>query len=143
MSETTTESSQIDNTGIWEEPWTPTRLEGEEVPISRIVQEAVGSASMCWENVSKAGIFNSERAEWVAGGAIAAIERAVWEQQNPISEICAAADSEVGMAELSEEDKQWQLQRKADQSDLINWILHYKNPADDAGKLRQIRLVME
>ena len=57
MSETTTESSQIDNTGIWEEPWTPTRLEGEEVPISRIVQEAVGSASMCWENVSKAGML--------------------------------------------------------------------------------------
>lgn len=50
---------------------------------------------------------------------------------------------ECAIAELSEEGKQWQLQRKADQSDLINWILHYKNPADDDAKLRQIRLVME
>lgn len=143
MSENTAESSHFDNTGLWEEPWTPTRQEGEALPISRIVQEAVGSASMCWESVNKAGIFNSERAEWVAGGAIAAIERAVWERQNPITEICAAVDPEVGIPELSEDGKQWQLQRKADQSDLINWILHYKNPADDAEKLRQIRLVME
>lgn len=50
---------------------------------------------------------------------------------------------ECSIPELSEEDKQRQLQRKADQSDLINWILHYKNPADDTEKLRQIRLVME
>lgn len=50
---------------------------------------------------------------------------------------------ECGISELSEEDKQRQLQRKADKSDLINWILHYKNPADDDAMLRQIRLVME
>lgn len=53
------------------------------------------------------------------------------------------AITEACIAELSEEDKQWQIQRKADQSDLINWILHYKNPADNAEKLRQIKLVME
>lgn len=58
-------------------------------------------------------------------------------------EVTVATGHECGIAELSEEDKQRQLQRKADQSDLINWILHYKNPADDEEKLRQIRLVME
>jgi len=142
MSENNAESI-IDNTGLWTEPWTPTAREGEALQISQIVQEAVGSASMCWENVNKAGIFNSERAEWVAGGAIAAIERVAWQQQNPTVELCVEADPEIGMAELSEEGKQWQLQRKADQSDLINWILHYKNPADESDKLRQIRLVME
>lgn len=57
-------------------------------------------------------------------------------------ERCVAVN-ECGMAELSEEGKLRRLQRKADQSDLINWILHYKNPADDDEKLRQIRLVME
>lgn len=142
MSETTAEPT-FDNTGLWEEPWTPAKREGEEIPISQIVQEAVGSASMCWENVNKAGIFNSERAQWVAGGAIAAIERVMWEQQHPVEEKSMEAGTEVGMAELSEEGKQRQLQRKADQSDLINWILHYKNPADDDTKLRQIRLVTE
>lgn len=50
---------------------------------------------------------------------------------------------ECGIAELSEEDKQRRLLRKADQADLIDWILHYKNPADEETKLRQIRLVME
>jgi hypothetical protein len=142
MSENT-ESSPFDNTGLWEEPWTPARREGEELAISQIVQEAVGSASMCWENVHKAGIFNSEQAEWVAGGAIAAIERAVWQQQNPIADLCTKAAPEASIAELSEEGKHWQMQRKADQAVLIEWILHYKNPADDATKLRQIKLVIE
>jgi hypothetical protein len=141
----TTENTEspFNNAGLWEEPWTPTRREGEALAISQIVQEAVGSASMCWENVYKAGIFNSERAEWVAGGAIAAIERAVWQQQNPIAELCTEAAPEAGIAELSEEGKQWQIQRKADQAELIAWILHYKNPVDDETKLRQIKLVIE
>lgn len=45
--------------------------------------------------------------------------------------------------ELSAEDQQRLVQRQADKADLIEWILHYKNPADDDTKLRQIRLVME
>lgn len=61
----------------------------------------------------------------------------------PSAEHVETGADECVMAELSEEGKQWQIQRKADQSDLINWILHYKNPADDETKLRQIKLVME
>lgn len=52
-------------------------------------------------------------------------------------------DTECAMAELSEEGKASMVQHKADQADLIEWILNYKNPADDETKLRQIRLVME
>lgn len=55
----------------------------------------------------------------------------------------APAVNECALAPLTEEDKQHLLQRKADQADIIDWILHYKNPADDEAKLRQIRLVME
>jgi hypothetical protein len=54
-----------------------------------------------------------------------------------------AYSEECCTPELSEEDKQRILQRQADKADLIDWILHYKNPADDETKLRQIRLVME
>lgn len=54
-----------------------------------------------------------------------------------------AVAAECAQAELSEEGKAMMAQRKADQADLIDWILHYKNPADDETKLRQIRLVME
>lgn len=54
-----------------------------------------------------------------------------------------AVVTECAIAELSEEGKAMMAQRKADQADLIDWILHYKNPADDETRLRQIRLVME
>jgi len=50
---------------------------------------------------------------------------------------------ETAMAVESEEGRQWRLQRRYDQSELVEWILHYKNPADDETKLRQIRLVLE
>lgn len=50
---------------------------------------------------------------------------------------------DTAMAKESEEGRQWRLQRKYDQAELIEWILHYKNPADDETKLRQIRLVLE
>lgn len=48
-----------------------------------------------------------------------------------------------GMPILSEEDERRYLQRKIDQAELIEWILHYKNPIDDEARLRQVRLVME
>jgi hypothetical protein len=53
------------------------------------------------------------------------------------------ATDECAPAEMTAETKAWFQQRKADQSDLITWILHYKNPADDEVKMRQIRLVIE
>ena len=55
----------------------------------------------------------------------------------------AIAPQECSIAEMSEESKQAWRQRRADQAELIDWILHYKNPADDETRLRQIRLVME
>jgi hypothetical protein len=44
--------------------------------------------------------------------------------------------------ELPKEDPH-RMARQVAQAVLIEWILHYGNPADDATKLRQIKLVME
>lgn len=64
---------------LWSRPWTPTTREGEETTLSQIVHEAIGTGSMCW-NETPAGIFDSEKASWVAGGAINAIEKFIFAQ---------------------------------------------------------------
>jgi hypothetical protein len=53
-------------------PWQPSC---DGMPLSNIVGEALGSASMCWENVSAAGVFDSSRAQWVYEGLMAQINR--------------------------------------------------------------------
>jgi hypothetical protein len=55
----------------------------------------------------------------------------------------APVAAECGMAEEPEEAKQWRLQRDADKASVIDLILHYKNPADEETRMRQIRVVME
>lgn len=52
-------------------PWRPTVASGErleDVPLNEWVGQALGSASMCWQNVGAAGEFDSRRAEWVLAG---------------------------------------------------------------------------
>lgn len=53
------------------------------------------------------------------------------------------ADPEIGMTEEPEEANQWRIQRDADKASVIDLILHYKNPADDEKRMRQIRVVMD
>lgn len=74
--------SAIDNSGLWERPWMPTTQEGEELTLNQIVTEAIGTGSICWHE-TPTGIFNSEMASWVAGGAINEIEKLVfWQIEN-------------------------------------------------------------
>lgn len=40
--------------------------EGEEATLEEIVGQAIGAASVCWENPAGAGIFDSKRAAIVA-----------------------------------------------------------------------------
>jgi hypothetical protein len=42
------------------------RVEWAMTPLEEIVYQAIGAASMCWENVEGAGVFQSERASAVA-----------------------------------------------------------------------------
>jgi hypothetical protein len=39
--------------------------------LTTAVFQAIGSASMCWEHVDRAGVFHSERAKWVGDGLMA------------------------------------------------------------------------
>jgi len=54
-----------------DEPWTPD-IEDDRPGDQLItaVFQAVGSASMCWEHVDRAGVFLTDRAKWVAEGLI-------------------------------------------------------------------------
>jgi hypothetical protein len=45
----------------------------ESTPISRIVGEAVGLASMCWEHPEKAGVFDSDLARRIVDEVLEAL----------------------------------------------------------------------
>lgn len=51
--------------------WSPDRAE----TVEQAVFQAVGSASMCWESVSRAGVFDSSRAKQIADGLVVWLKR--------------------------------------------------------------------
>lgn len=139
----------------WARPWTPATTEGEELTLLGIIGQAIGTGSMCWSETPQ-GTFDSEKAQWVAGGATNEIEKWISRRDNepkeagvlhadiPNIELSkATAEKECGMAVLSDEGKAIAAQHAEDSLNLIDLILHYRNPADDAARLRQIRIVME
>lgn len=44
--------------------WAPDRADG----IQSAIFQALGAASMCWERIEDAGVFDSTRAKWVGDG---------------------------------------------------------------------------
>ena len=55
----------------WLKEWAPTERSGEPASLEQAVGEAVGTASMCWDEVEKAGQFREEQAGWVRDGLVA------------------------------------------------------------------------
>ena len=53
------------------EPWSPDLRGDETDPLASAVQQAIGTASMCWEHPAGAGEFDSSQAAWVADGLLA------------------------------------------------------------------------
>lgn len=55
-----------------EEPWVPDHLPSKPGDqLAAAVFQALGSASMCWDNVGGAGVFLSDQAKWVGDGLLA------------------------------------------------------------------------
>lgn len=52
------------------EPWTPTFGEEEQVTLEGVVNQAVGAAAACWEDLGGAGMFDDRKAAAVAGGLV-------------------------------------------------------------------------
>lgn len=48
--------------------WTPNFSEGEQPNIEGAVYQALGAASMCWEDMSQTGVFQSDEATRIAEG---------------------------------------------------------------------------
>jgi hypothetical protein len=48
--------------------WTPNFSEGEQPNIESAVYQALGAASMCWEDMSQTGVFQSDEATRIAEG---------------------------------------------------------------------------
>lgn len=59
------------------QPWRLQVSEGELPTIELIVGQALGTASMCWENISAAGTFDSEEAANISKGASEAIRKLI------------------------------------------------------------------
>lgn len=137
-----------ENQNLWEKPWRPVVNDDEELTLQTIIGQALGSASVAWSN-PPSGVFNSEMADWIMGGAINEIEKLVWQQSqkmvlddaHQVEDDCCVQAEDGPMLD-PEYEEQWKL-RRADKADLVDLILHYKNPADDNAKLRQIKIVME
>lgn len=81
------------------ERWTFTRREGEELTVAEAVQQAVGGASMCWEHVRRAGVFDSDRALEVAEALTAFLEDVRARHANAV--LCTV-DPSGAVAELVE-----------------------------------------
>lgn len=50
-------------------------MEGAKDKALSILQEAIGAGSMCWEDPSQAGVFQSEQALAVSDAALAALKK--------------------------------------------------------------------
>ena len=75
---------------VMTEPWTPDY--GSEGPtIEGAVFQALGSASVCWENMSGTGVFQSEEAKRIGDGLLAIIAEHV---------AAARADEQKQIADL-------------------------------------------
>lgn len=52
-------------------PWVPIGFDDTEDVLRSAVFQAIGSASVCWENPGGAGVFDSSMAKWVGDGIMA------------------------------------------------------------------------
>lgn len=46
-----------------------------DTPLEEVIAQAIGAGSMCWENVKKAGVFDSERASQIVNETVAIIRK--------------------------------------------------------------------
>lgn len=58
-----------DANGVAPKAWAPTIREGDD-PIRSAVLQAIGAASMCWEEIPKS-VFDSTKATWIGNGLLA------------------------------------------------------------------------
>ena len=57
------------------EPWTPDPdSNGTPADVSSAIFQALGAASVCWEKIEDAGIFDSTRAEWIGEGLLSYLQ---------------------------------------------------------------------
>jgi hypothetical protein len=59
------------------EPFAFAQQKGEELTLQEILFQSLGAASMCWESVDKAGVFDSTRAKEIGLALTAEVDRAL------------------------------------------------------------------
>lgn len=57
-----------DEPGLWSEPWEPQFIEGDTDVLAIAIRQAVGAASTALDNLEGAGVFDDQKALWVASG---------------------------------------------------------------------------
>lgn len=57
------------------EPFSFAQGSGEDLTLHEILYQALGAASMCWEDVESAGVFNSSRAAAIGQALLAEVTR--------------------------------------------------------------------
>lgn len=142
---------QTEEPGLWSEAWKPQVMEGEEITLSTIVHQAIGTGSMCWEPIPS-GTFDSTKAEWVAGGAINEIEKYVFRKTGyqPGGQWPAAGGPEeqlqrdIALSETDDADI-WasefcRVYPQADYGSMIGWFANAMQAACTIGDERNAKL---
>lgn len=65
------EAARADIEARPDEPWNPTGSDGAPATLAEAVGQALGSASMCWENIRSAGVFDEANCRRVYDGLMA------------------------------------------------------------------------
>lgn len=50
----------------------------EDTPVHEAVMQAIGAASVCWENPAGAGVYKAERAEAIGGELLDLLRMKLW-----------------------------------------------------------------
>lgn len=110
----TSQAVRADIDATKDEPWNPVAAVGSQATLSEVVGQALGSASMAWEHVDQAGVFDDAWASKVYDGLMAWLSDWADEQRKQANEATAAKLAEVHQARRRDAVAEW-LRRRRDE----------------------------
>lgn len=128
----------------WTEPWTPQFGEDEKPTIAGIVGQAIGAGSMCWTSTPN-GVFKSEQASWITGGAVNQIEKLIWNEHLVYGDPSQSDEGPQAPSrhEIEVEDLRAEISRYDDKLFLIERLVEQQAPfGSDLANFRRRLLLL-
>lgn len=108
------------------EPWNPTGDEGNPASLGEAVAQALGTASMCWENIRSAGVFDEANCRRVYDGLMAYLADWADEHRRLANEATAAKLEEAHRVRRGSE-----VHQASRGSDVAEWIKRHREMQRD------------